>query len=856
MDDRVFYSANVLPPEVVSADYEEDDLLRGVGTVEMPELPVSNSSASLSNLPSVKEARESFLYFMCRHAPCHLLAQTPTPGAARVQAGIGAGSSSSGTAGNVSGFRSGHMLYRSVLMANIRAKKHLLQIDLTDIVDANSSHRRAYEEMKNGNMQATPFRSGEGQPDGEDQNRTQQINQLQIHMKQGALGRLFVALRRRPLWYLTELEKVCRDVVVEELKRVGKSGMPDDDDVRDIPRLQLMIRGRHTKLLQLRELTVSLQEQFVVIPGIIIQASFPHPRARDLAIQCRYCDHRIMVPVPSTKDKIVLPRSCLYAMSKKTGGSGRGGVEVLGGDGLFDQGESIGCANAKDPYVIIQTETEWTDTQTLKLQEYPEAVPVGDVPRSVVLNAFGYCCGELRPGERVNIHGVLSNYNPLGDKYDAETVPYIQVLAYDKLASDHSQDLHFSVQEAIEFQSMVRSGNIHDRIFRSVAPALFGLEDVKKAVACVLFGGVQKKASDESRLRGDINMLMLGDPSVAKSQVLKFANRASAVAVYTSGKGSSAAGLTASVIRDRHGVFALEGGAMVLADGGVVCIDEFDKMRDEDIVAMHEAMEQQTISINKAGISTMLNSRCSVIAAANPTFGSYDDTQDTTDQHEMKATILSRFDVIFMLRDREDVQKDTALCKHILMLQEGSTAAEGVAEGDIPLALFRRFISYAKHTCKPRLSPGALDKLRTFYVNTRAGAREDKRSSTRKIPITLRQLESLYRLTESFAKMELSKDAAENHVDMAIDLFTASTVETSKHTLVFESMTPQDQRAVQLAEEAILGLIPPGGRASRLAVFKNLQQKGFERTALARALATLIKMGKLQERADRSVRRL
>eukprot|EP00922_Rhytidocystis_sp_ex-Travisia-forbesii_P059443 GHVS01088150.1.p1 GENE.GHVS01088150.1~~GHVS01088150.1.p1 ORF type:complete len:854 (-),score=172.12 GHVS01088150.1:86-2647(-) len=853
MDDRVFFTKDVIPPAPPpsSSSLEEDDelLTSQLSSFALPALPVSHSSSSLSNLPSVKEARESFLYFLCRHAPSEMLANTPTPGAARVQAGVGASGDGGGGAGNISGFRSGNMLYRNVLLSNIRADKQLLQIDLTDIVDANSAHRRAYEEMKNGNMQATPFRQGEGQPEDEESVRTQQMEQLQIHMKQGGLGRLFVALRRRPLWYITELERVCRDVVMEEVKRGGRAGMEDEE----VPRIQLMIRGRHTKLMQIRELTVNLQEQFVVIPGIVIQASFPHPRARDLSIQCRYCDHRMRIPVPSTKDKIVLPRMCLYSMSRRTG---RGGVEVMGSEGVFEQGETMGCANATEPYVILQTDTEWTDSQSLKLQEFPEAVPVGDVPRSVVLNAFGYNCGDLRPGERVHIHGVLSNYNPMGDKYDAETVPYIQVLACDKLASDHSQDLHFSVQEVIEFQSLARSPDIHERVFRSVAPALFGLEDVKKAVACVLFGGVAKTASDESRLRGDINMLMLGDPSVAKSQVLKFANRASSVAVYTSGKGSSAAGLTASVIRDKHGVFALEGGAMVLADGGVVCIDEFDKMRDEDIVAMHEAMEQQTISINKAGISTMLNSRCSVIAAANPTFGSYDDTQDTTDQHELKATILSRFDVIFMLRDREDVAKDTALCKHIMSLQEGTKGTEGVAEGDIPLSRFRRFISYAKHTCRPKLSPGALDKLRTFYVNTRATAREDKRSSTRKIPITLRQLESLYRLTESFAKMQLTKDAVERHVDMAIDLFTASTVETSKHTLVFESMTPSDQRAVQQAEEAILGLIPPGGRASRLAVFKNLQQKGFEKTALSRALATLIKMGKLQERADRSVRRL
>jgi len=188
-------------------------------------------------------------------------------------------------------------------------------------------------------------------------------------------------------------------------------------------------------------------------------------------------------------------------------------------------------------------------------------------------------------------------------------------------------------------------------------------------VACLLFGGCRKKVTDGVNLRGDINILLLGDPSTAKSQLLKFTERVAPIAVYTSGKGSSAAGLTASILKDHSsGEFQLEGGAMVLADGGVVCIDEFDKMRSQDRVAIHEAMEQQTISVAKAGITTTLNSRTSVLAAANPIYGRIDDLKSTQDQIDFQSTILSRFDCIFLIKDVRDVKHDNNMAKHIIDL--------------------------------------------------------------------------------------------------------------------------------------------------------------------------------------------
>merc|ERR1719384_478742 len=237
-------------------------------------------------------------------------------------------------------------------------------------------------------------------------------------------------------------------------------------------------------------------------------------------------------------------------------------------------------------------------------------------------------------------------------------------------------------EEEERLRQLAADRDIYNKISESIAPAIWGHKEIKKAVACLMFGGSRKGLPDGTRLRGDINVLLLGDPSCGKSQFLKFVHQVAPVCVYTSGKGSSAAGLTASVIK-RNEEFCLEGGAMVLADGGVVCIDEFDKMRDSDRVAIHEAMEQQTISIAKAGISTMLNSRCSVLAAANPIFGRYDDLKTMGEQIDFQTTILSRFDLIFIIRDIRNRERDKNLASHIMDIHINSENRQ--AEITVPI---------------------------------------------------------------------------------------------------------------------------------------------------------------------------
>ena len=310
--------------------------------------------------------------------------------------------------------------------------------------------------------------------------------------------------------------------------------------------------------------------------------------------------------------------------------------------------------------------------------------------------------------------------------------------------------------------------HIYDKIIQSTAPSIRGHRPIKEAIALQLFGGSAKILEDETRLRGDIHILIVGDPGTGKSQILKYVSKLAPRSIYTSGKGTTGAGLTAAAVRDELGGWSLEAGALVLGDQGNVCVDELDKMRSEDRSALHEALEQQTVSIAKAGIMATLNSRCSVLAAANPKFGRFDRYKTVADQIDLPSPILSRFDLMFIVEDKPNVENDRELAKHILEIHK-----ENTINYEIEPELLRKYIAYARKNANPQLTEGANKVLEEFYVSMRSGAIDEEAP----VPITARQLEAIIRLAEASAKIRLKEFVEPEDAEKAIKLQRACLTE-------------------------------------------------------------------------------
>lgn len=536
----------------------------------------------------------------------------------------------------------------------------------------------------------------------------------------------------------------------------------EEESRKQVPYCQVILTS-NANPLPIRDLDSTHISKLIRIPGIVIGASTLSSKATMLHLTCKACRHVKKLFVGGGFAGVTLPRTC-------------DAPPVM---------EEKNCP--LDPYIIVHEKCQFVDQQILKLQEAPDMVPVGEIPRHIILSADRYLTNQVVPGSRCTIMGIYSIYQSKAasrgtGKAVAIRNPYVRVVGL-QVEHDHNSKAaaSFTDEEEEEFLALSRHPRLYEIFANSIAPSIYGNTDIKKAIACLLMGGSKKILPDQMRLRGDINVLLLGDPGTAKSQILKFVEKVSPIAIYTSGKGSSAAGLTASVQRDSTTrEFYLEGGAMVLADGGVVCIDEFDKMRDEDRVAIHEAMEQQTISIAKAGITTILNSRTSVLAAANPIFGRYDDMKTPGENIDFQTTILSRFDMIFIVKDAHDESKDQSIAKHVMNIHMNQySAATEEQAGEIPIEKMRRYISYCKAKCAPRLSPEASEKLSSHFVGIRKQVHQVEQDSNERssIPITVRQLEAIIRITESLAKLQLSPVAREEHVDEALRLFSASTMD-------------------------------------------------------------------------------
>ena len=423
---------------------------------------------------------------------------------------------------------------------------------------------------------------------------------------------------------------------------------------------------------------------------------------------------------------------------------------------------------------IIPEASRFIDFQILRLQELPEDLPPGQLPHYVNVSIKQDLVDYARPGDRIvltgivrieqeRISGVSKSESALYRlRMDGNNVEFIGGKGIK--SSRRTEREEISPDEEKLVKSLAKNPDIYDRLIASFAPHIKGHALFKEAILLLIVGSTQRVLTDGTKIRGDINVFLVGDPGTAKSEMLKFCARIAPRGLYTSGRGSTAAGLTAAVVKDASGIFMLEAGAVVLGDQGLVCIDEFDKMRPEDRSALHEVMEQQSASIAKGGIVATLNARTSILAAANPMFGKYDIFKNIYENVNLPIPLLTRFDLVFIVRDIPSQEKDRKIAQHIIS-QHGFSGTDTTSLIDIDI--LTKYLSYAKRG-EPALTKEAENLIMEFYLKMRNISGDDKENM---ITITPRQLEGLIRLATARARLLLKNKVEGEDADRAIYLF-------------------------------------------------------------------------------------
>jgi DNA replication licensing factor MCM3 len=553
-----------------------------------------------------------------------------------------------------------------------------------------------------------------------------------------------------------------------------------------------------------RSLTSSALRQLVCVEGVATKVSAIKPK---VVKSVHYCEatkqHSERLYVDSTDPQLGLP-----AVDAE-------GTEMT--DRIVNITDSVYPTKDKDGNPL-ETEfglSEYKDHQTITLQEMPEKAPMGQLPRSVELVLDHDLVDRIKPGDRVMVVGVYRALAPTGSGQATSSGVFKTVVLVNNvqlLGRDTSQ-LTFSPQDIRMIKELGKRPDILSILGRSFSPSIHGHTVIKKALALQLLSGCEKNLKNGTHLRGDINILMVGDPSTAKSQLLRSAMTIAPLAVSTSGKGSSGVGLTAAVTTDPDtNERRLEAGAMVLADRGLVCIDEFDKMGENDRVAIHEAMEQQTVTIAKAGIHASLNARCSVLAAANPVFGQYDRMKRIQENIGLPDSLLSRFDLLFVVLDDMDAETDRKIANHVILghryrADHGAAGHDSDYDDDddsddemddeqrvhsvwqrnrnssneiehnledphsndtLQHEFLRKYLHFAKNRVRPELTETAREFIANRYAEMRCKMDE------RTLPVTARTLETVIRLASAHAKARLSLDVEVLDCEVAMDILSFS----------------------------------------------------------------------------------
>ena len=443
-------------------------------------------------------------------------------------------------------------------------------------------------------------------------------------------------------------------------------------------------------------------------------------------------------------------------------------ITILDQEGELIHGPGSHCQFCKQStsFELLQEQSKFKNTQEARIQERPEDLPPGQLPRYLEVRLEDDLVDSARPGDRVSVTSIVrAEKQAVGERGRLRTFNIYLDANFVDVVGKETEVVEITPEDEKQILEAAQDPWVQRKLVMSLAPSIYGYEDVKEGILYLLFGGTAKQLPDGVNIRGDENVLLIGDPGTAKSQLLQYVSRIAPRGLYTSGRGTTAAGLTAAVLREKTGGMILEAGALVLADKGVACIDELDKMRPDDRVAIHEALEQQTVSVAKGGIVATLNARAAVLAAANPSLGRYEPHRNVSENINLPVTILSRFDLIFIIKDQPEPDYDSRMSEHILALHRSKVSPETA-----PFApdFLRKYISFAKRIT-PVLTPEAVIELRDFYLKMRSKGGEEAA-----VAITPRQLEALVRISEARARAFLRDTVTVEDAKSAIRIMTVS----------------------------------------------------------------------------------
>lgn len=530
----------------------------------------------------------------------------------------------------------------------------------------------------------------------------------------------------------------------------------------DLP-IDVLLEGAHLRIVGLprrykvRDLRSDQIGKLIGIEGLIRTATEVRPKITSAAFECQRCGHTFYKE--QTGSKFQEPYDCPNDACDRRG-----------------------------PFKFLHERSRFVDAQKLRIQESPEDLKGGEQPQTLDVELEDDLTGFIFPGDRVIINGKLRSYQRTTQTGKSTYFDlFLDGISIEMKEQDF-EEIEISPEEEEELLEMSRDPLIYENIIKSIAPSIYGYEEVKEALALQLVSGFSKGLPDGSRIRGDLHMLLVGDPGIAKSQLLRYIIQLSPRGIYTSGKSSTSAGLTATAVKDElgDGRWTIEAGALVLADKGIAAVDEMDKMRSEDRSALHEAMEQQTISVAKAGVMATLKSRCALLAAANPKYGRFDRYEAIAQQINLSPALMSRFDLIFVLADDPSEVRDSKIASHIIqshyagelstqkqinpdISQEEVDAACEVIQPAIKPELLRKYVAYARKNIFPVLTDEARVRFKNHYV----GLRKQGEDSNQPVPVTARQLEALVRLGEASARLRFASKITSEDAERVIRIVEA-----------------------------------------------------------------------------------